>query len=120
MDNDTGRWLLTMVPLMAVGVLLLVFGIVLIRTTVKRKVAGKLKKFLLLAGASALGIPVFAVLHNVAYMLCIMWFGESAWGNGDEPVFFILAVIVCPLGLLVGGIGSIIIGIKHRRADLPQ
>ena len=115
MDNDTGTWLLNIAPFMAVGVLLLVFGIVLILATVKRKVTGKLKKFQLLAGASALGIPVFAVLHNVAYMLGIMWFGESAWGNGDEPVFSILAVIVCPLGLLVGGIGSIIIRIKQRR-----
>lgn len=115
MDNDIGAWLLTMAPLMAVGVLLLVFGIVLILTTVKRKVKGKLKTFQLLAGASALGIPVFAVLHNVAYMLGVMWFGESASVNGDEPVFFILAVIVCPLGLLVGGVGSIIIRIMHRR-----
>ena len=102
------------------GVLLLIGGGALVCFTIKRKVEGKLRKFQLLAGASALGIPVFAVLHNVAYMLGMMWFGESAWGNGDEPVFFILAVMVCPLGLLVGGIGSIIIGIKHRRADLPQ
>ncbi len=115
MDNDTGAWLLNIAPLMAVGVLLLVFGIVLILITIKRKVKGKLKKFQLLAGASALGIPVFAVLHNVAYMLGVTWFGESAFGNGDEPVFFILAVIVCPLGLLVGGIGSIILRMKHRR-----
>ena len=115
MDNDTGRWLLALAPLIVVGVLLIVIGIVLILTTVKRKVTGKLKMFQLLAGASALGIPVFAVLHNVAYMLVIMWFGESAFGNGDEPVFFFLAVIVCPLGLLVGGIGTIIIRRKHRR-----
>jgi hypothetical protein len=115
MDNDTGRWLLTIAPLLAVGVCLLVFGIVIIFTTIKRKVTGKLKIFQLLAGASALGIPVFAVLHNVAYMLGMLWFGESVFGNGDEPVFFILAVIVCPLGLLVGGIGSIIIRIKHKR-----
>ena len=115
MDNDTVGWLLTIAPLIAVGVLLLVFGIVIILITIKRKVTGKLKKFQLLAGASALGIPVFAVLHNVSYMLGVTWFGESAFGNGDEPVFFILAVIVCPLGLLVGGIGSIIIRIRHRR-----
>ena len=119
MGNDTVMWLLAIAPLLVVGVLLLVVGIVLILTTIKGKVTGKLKKFQLLAGASALGIPVFAILHNVAYMLGIMWFGESAWesafGNGDEPVFFILAAIVCPLGLLVGGIGTIIIRIKHRR-----
>ena len=99
----------------AVGVLLLVFGIVLILATIKRKVTGKLKMFQLLAGASVLGILVFAVLHNVAYRLGRMWFGESAFGNGDEPVFFSLAVIVCPLGLLVGGIGSIILIWQRRR-----
>ncbi len=115
MDNDIGAWLLAIAPLIVVGILLLVVGIVLILNTIKRKITGKLKKFQLLAGASALGLPVFAVLHNVVYMLGIMWFGESAWGNGDEPVFFILAAIVCPLGLLVGGIGTIIIRIKHRR-----
>jgi hypothetical protein len=115
MGNDTVMWLLAIAPLLVVGVLLLVVGIVLILTTIKGKVTGKLKKFQLLAGASALGIPVFAILHNVVYMLGIMWFGESAFGNGDEPVFFILAAIVCPLGLLVGGIGTIIIRIKHRR-----
>ncbi len=115
MDNDIGMWLLALAPLVVVGVLLLVVGIVLIITTIKNKVTGKLKIFQLLAGASALGIPVFAVLHNVAYMLGIMWFGESAWGNGDEPVFFFLALISV-LGLLVGGIGTIIIRIKQRRA----
>ncbi len=115
MDNGTGMWLLAMAPLMVGGVLLLVSGILLILITIRRKATGKLKKFQLLAGASALGIPVFAILHNVVYMLGIMWFGESAFGNGDEPVFFILAAIVCPLGLLVGGIGTIIIRIKHRR-----
>ena len=64
MDNDTGAWLLAISPLVAVGVLLLVVGIVLILITIKRKVTGKLKKFQLLAGASALGIPVFAVLKQ--------------------------------------------------------
>ena len=114
MDNDIGLWILALAPLIVVGVLLLVVGIVLIITTVKRKVTGKLKVFQLLAGASALGVPVFAVLHNFAYMLGIMWFGESAFGNGDEPVFFTLALISV-LGLLVGGIGTVIIRVKQRR-----
>jgi len=113
MDNDIGLWILALAPLIVVGVLLLVVGIVLILNTVKSKVTGKLKTFQLLAGASALGVPVFAVLHNAVYALGIMWFGESAWGNGDEPVFFFLALISV-LGLLVGGIGTIIIRIKHR------
>ena len=114
MDNDIGLWILALAPLIVIGVLLLVVGIVLIRSIVKRKVTGKLKIFQLLAGVSALGIPVFAVLHNFAYMLGVMWFGESAFGNGDEPVFFFLALISV-LGLLVGGIGTIIIRLKQRR-----
>ena len=114
MDSDIGLWILALAPLIVVGVLLLVVGIVLIVATVKRKVTGKLKVFQLLAGASALGVPVFAVLHNFAYMLGIMWFGESAFGNGDEPVFFYLALISV-LGLLVGGVGTVIIRVKQRR-----
>ena len=102
-------------PLIIFGVFLLLVGGALVYFTIKKKVTGKLKKFQLLAGASALGIPVFAILHNVAYMLGIMWFGESAWGNGDEPVFFILAVIVCPIGLLVGGIGTLILRRQRSR-----
>ncbi|MFC1906309.1 hypothetical protein ACFLV9_00510 [Chloroflexota bacterium] len=114
MDNDIGLWILALAPLIVVGVLLLVVGIVLIFNTVRRKVKGKLRAFQLLTGASALGIPVFAVLHNFAYMLGIMWFGENAFDNGDEPVFFYLALISV-LGLLVGGIGTIIISVKQRR-----
>ena len=39
------------------------------------------------------------------------FFGEGFWeriGIEDEPVFFILAIVVCPLGFLVGTIGSIV------------
>ena len=90
-------------------------GVTLIVLTVKRKVGGMLKKFLLLTGASAVGLPVFAVLHNLVYALLILWFGEDFWGStGDEPVFFILAVIVCPIGFLVGAVGTIVLAIKNK------
>ena len=104
-----------MVQLIIGGVLLLLAGGLLIFFTIKRKVRGKLRIFQLLAGASAVGIPVFVVLHNVAYMLGIKLFGESTFGNGDEPVFFILALIVCPLGLLVGGIGTLVLRRQRSR-----
>jgi hypothetical protein len=79
-------------------------SVTLIVLTVKKKVAGKLKKFLLLTGASAAGLPVFAVLHNVVGALL----------NLEEPVFFILATMVCPLGFLVGAVGTIILGLKNK------
>jgi len=40
-------------------------GVALLVLTVKAKAGGMLEKFLLLTGASAVGLPVFAILHNV-------------------------------------------------------
>lgn len=37
---------------------------------------------------------------------------------GDEPFFFILATIICPIALLVGAIGSIVLFIKKKRIEI--
>jgi hypothetical protein len=88
-------------------------GVTLIVLTVRAKLKKMPKAFLLLTGASAVGLPLFAVLHNVVYALFINFFGEGFWsGVGDEPFFFILAVMVSPLAFLVGAIGSIVLGAK--------
>jgi hypothetical protein len=95
------------------GLSVLGLGITLLVLTVRAKLRGMLKKFFLLTGASAVGLPVFAVLHNAVYALFIYFFGEGFWGGmGDEPFFFILATIVCPLGFLAGAIGSIVLFAK--------
>jgi hypothetical protein len=95
------------------GLGVLGLGITLLVLTVRAKLRGMLKKFFLLTGASAVGLPVFVVLHNAVYGLFIYFFGEGFWGaGGDEPVFFILATIVCPLGFLTGAIGSIVLFVK--------
>ena len=110
---------MTFIPLpigfFAAGGVLVLLSVALLFLTVKTKVGGLLKKFLLLTGASALGIPIFAILHNVAYMLGIMWFGESAFGNGDEPVLFFMAILVCPIAFLVGVVGTIVLIIKSKQ-----
>ena len=99
----------------ATGVILIGLGTALIVLTVKKGVTGKPRIFLLLTGASAAGIPVFAVLHNLVYALFILCFGEGFWGaSGDEPVFFILAIIVCPLTFLTGAIGTTVLAIKNK------
>jgi len=90
-------------------------GGALIFFTVKEKVGGMPKKFLLLTGASAVGFLVFVFLHNAIYALFIYFFGAEFWNGGDEPVFFIMAIFVCPLGFLVGAVGSIILAIKKLR-----
>ena len=90
-------------------------GIALIVLAVKANFTRISKTFFILTGASAIGIVLGAMLHNLVYALFIKLFGEGFWaGLGDEPVFFILSVIVCPIALLVGIIGSIVLIAKKR------
>jgi hypothetical protein len=95
-------------------IIFFLLGITLLVFTLREKVAGKLKTFFLLTAASAVGVFVFILLHNAVYGLFVYFFGEGFWGGtgGDEPFFFILALIVCPLGFLVGAVGSIVLRIK--------
>jgi hypothetical protein len=94
-------------------------GIALTVLAVKAKLTKTSKIFFILTGASAIGIVACSILHNLVYALFIILFGEGFWaGIGDEPVFFILAVIVCPIVLLVGIIGSIVIIAKKK--TIPQ
>jgi hypothetical protein len=64
------------------------------------------RRFLLLIGASALGFVVFAVLS--ASM-------ENA-GVGGGGVFFLLALFLCPAGLLVGITGAAVTWVTSIRA----
>jgi len=86
---------------------------------VKEKAGGMLKKFLILTGASSAGILVSVLLHNAIYGLFTHFFGADFWyriGLGDEPVFSIMAIFVCPIAFLVGAVGSIVLAIKKFRA----
>jgi len=101
------------------GAVFLALGIALIVLTLREKVTGLTKKFLLLTGASATGIVVSVILHNVISGLFMHFFGGDFWertGVNDEPVFFIMAIIVCPLGFLVGMVGSMVLAIRNRRS----
>jgi len=86
-------------------VVFILLGMALLFLTVKTKVGGILKKSLLLTGASAMGLPVFVLLHNVV----------SGLFNIEEPVFFIMAIFVCPIGFLVGAVGTIVLAIKSKQ-----
>ena len=107
--------------LIASGTVFFLLGVALIFLTVREKVRGKLKKFFILTGASSAGFFVSFLLHNAIYGLLIYWFGADFWKGGDEPVFFVMATVVCPVGFLVGVAGSIVIAIKEfRRAkEIP-
>jgi len=90
-------------------------GIALLVFTLREKAEGLLKAFLLLAAAAAVGVFVFVLLHNGFYALAMMSSYIPVLGPVLEflhAAFFIIAVIVCPLGFLVGAIGAIVLRIK--------
>ena len=100
------------------GIILVILGSVLIGLTLIQKVEGKLKKFLMLTGASAAGFFVFALLHNIFYGL------EQVTGHitilsylmkAFEVIFFLIAIFACPIGFLVGVIGTIVMFNKKRK-----
>ena len=100
------------------GIILVILGSVLIGLTLIQKVEGKLKKFLMLTGASAAGFFVFALLHNIFYGL------EQVTGHitilsylmkAFEVIFFLIAIFTCPIGFLVGVIGTIVMFNKKRK-----
>jgi hypothetical protein len=104
--------IITGVAFMAI---LSILGIVLIILAAKGKFIKIARVFFILTGASALGMGLSMVLHNLVFALLIKLFGESILGSmGDEPVFFILATIICPLAILVGSIGSIVLISKKK------
>lgn len=99
------------------GVLALIFlilGGVLFYLALKSKIKGKLKLFLLMVGGSSAGFLIFVILHNLVYALFILLFGQDFWKGGDEPFFFTLAIIVCPIAFLVGSVGSLVLFFKEK------
>jgi len=87
-------------------------GVGLIVMTKKEKAeAGKIKYFLFAAGFSATGIVLGIVLHNALYAIGTLLTNLpvlSAVIGFLEGFFFLFAVILCPLGLIIGLLGTIL------------
>jgi hypothetical protein len=86
-------------------------GLALLLTTIRAKIKGRLRRFLLLTGGSTVGFFVSVLLHNFIYGLFIYLFGADFWdriGLKDEPFFFFIGLLVCPIGFLIGVVGSIL------------
>jgi hypothetical protein len=80
----------------------------------------RLKSFLILLVASLVVFPLTVILHNLFYALRQM--------AGDvvllapvlgflEGAFFLIAVLVCPPGAVVGAAGSVVLAIQHFRGQ---
>lgn len=75
------------------------------------------KSFLLLLAASALGFVVFAILHNLLYALGEMT--DLAWLKALlgalHAAAFLIALLLCPVGVLVGLVGWVAAVFRSRR-----
>jgi hypothetical protein len=100
------------------GLLFFALGLTLLILTARAKLDKLFKRFLLLTSSSAVGVFVSILLHGVVYGLFILIFGEDFWdriGIPDEPAFFIMALIICPIAYLVGTVGSIVLMFRRKR-----
>ena len=90
-------------------IIFFLLGLVLVVFTVRERVEGKLKKFLLLTGSSAAGFFAFVFLHNAFYALNVVFGHITALNYLTEILgvtFFLVAIFVCPLGFLAGIAGT--------------
>ena len=92
-------------------------GVGLIIAAYKEKISGKRKFFLLLSGFSSAGFLVGVVLHNLLYALGTITENLVILNkiiNFFEVAFFLAATIICPVGFIVGMVGTLIILKKSR------
>ncbi len=111
--NEMLRGAVFMLPMIIFALL----GGALLFLTLKKKVKKPLKTYLILAGASSAGFLVFSVLHNVFYALAIITGNILILRYLMEFLhvgFFLIATLVCLIGILIGMIGSIILLIKKK------
>lgn len=78
-----------------------------------RRLTGRLRVFAMMAAAAPIAFLVFVALHNAVHWLSLRFWGPPGF---EEPVFFILAVVVCPLALVVGVVGAFL---SWRRQSRP-
>jgi len=102
---------------LGVAVLYGVLGAVLLVLVIKeKKIKNWLRKFLILTGGSAAGFFVFMFLHNMLYAVAIVTEHLPILHYTAEAlhVAFFFASVICPLGFLVGVIGTIVVFIKKK------
>jgi lysylphosphatidylglycerol synthetase-like protein (DUF2156 family) len=111
-------------PLMAAsGFAFLILGAALVFLTRGLKVKGRLRKFLILTGASSAGLFISVVLHNAFYALgtVVSHIAVLKYLVGFlEIVFFFVAVPICPVGFLVGAVGSIVMFLKKEKKEVKE
>jgi len=117
----TGVTLISLALIMGIadnlpGIMLLYSGCISLITLFTRQWR-TIKNFFLLFVFSIIGLIGFSILHNVLYALKILAGDINLLSDNFEILSvttFLIAVLLCPPGILVGGAGSLIYYFKKR------
>lgn len=108
------RWLQKGIEVLAIGLVFLGSGLWWQAGKLKEK---RLKRWLKLMGGSGIMIVLGSVLHNVFYGIGmgveLVWLKRAM--EGLHAVFFVLAVMVSPVMLLIAVVGSSVSWIWKKR-----
>jgi hypothetical protein len=77
-----------------------------------RKLKGRLRIFVMMMGGAIAGFFLAVLLHNAIYAVVFVKLLEKP--DYDEPVFFIIAVFVCPIVFAVGAVGALVTWLRER------
>ncbi len=92
-------------------ILFSILGAILVFLVSKSKLRKKHRKYLLMVGFSAAGVMVGVLFHNLFYALGIKlehigWLSKLM--GAAHVLFFFLAMVISPIGFIVGVIGSFV------------
>jgi hypothetical protein len=74
------------------------------------------RSFLILLAACVAAFFLLVVLHNLFYALASVYHGVPVLRHvlvALELITFLVAVLVCPSGAVIGALGSAVLGIRH-------
>ena len=80
----------------------------------------RVKPFLILLVVSLVGFPLCVVLHNAFYALAQV--ASGVWGLSQvlvflDVLFFLIGILVCPPGVLIGAVGSVVLALSQLSKD---
>ncbi|MGD9129238.1 MAG: hypothetical protein PVJ09_02010 [Candidatus Woesebacteria bacterium] len=93
-------------------------GTILLYLIVKKRVKGKLRRFLILTSIAAIGFLLSIILHNFFYAATMMTSKIPVLPFLFEilhAIFFFLAIPLCPLVFLVGAMGTALQFMKKKK-----
>ncbi len=79
------------------------------------------KKFSFLMVSSIIGVPVFILLHNAFYALNQLSADITVLNQPLEflhALSFLIAIIICPVGISIGIVGTIAVYFKNRKSKV--